>query len=271
MNTTRKSDMDLVRGIIAKAQEPPTRPSAMPSSAASSVTSDIWSYPSATESLRSIFGTTTNLSRSDLCEMLMGDFKADIIIVPAIRADEVSFIGGAVANFIGSKVGIVVIMVSLVLNGALAIWLVASMVCCMTNQKKKNTLKRNIRDSAPSSRYATIRRRHRQVPMPDQSGCELWMKKLFRCNSETESDTLEISAPRTQTLDSSDDQRLGMEMANIAIRDPSPIAPPRNNPQPSNEPYANIVNRGFVTVTPPSPPPPNPFGQEAVDKPKSIN
>ena len=104
MNTTRKSEMDLVRGIIAKAQEPSTRPSAMPSSAPS-VTSDMWSYPSALESLRSIFGTTTNLSRSDLCEMLMGDFKADIIIVPAIRADEISFIGGAVANFIGSKGG----------------------------------------------------------------------------------------------------------------------------------------------------------------------
>ena len=138
MNTTKKSEMDLVRGIIAKAQDltspPPPMPSIAPSNARSD-TSDIWSYPSAADSLRNIFGTTTNLTRSDLCEMLMGDFVADIIIVPAIRADEVSFIGGAVANFVGSKVGIVVIMVSLVLNGALVIWLVASMVCCLTNRK----------------------------------------------------------------------------------------------------------------------------------------
>ena len=291
MNTSRKSEMDLVRGIIAKAQDLSTPSPPMPSVApteAPSATSDFWSYPSAANSLRDIFGTTTNLTRSDLCEMLMGDFKADIIIVPAIRADEVSFIGGAVANFIGSKVGIVVIMVSLVLNGALVIWLAASMVCCLTNRKKKNSLKRNIRDSAPSSRYSTIRRQRRREPMftdntkPEPLDCVTWIKKIFRCHdsrSETESDTMEISAPRAQILDSSDDQRLGVEMANVAVRDPSPpspspVAPPRNIPQLTNEPYANMtfINRGLLTtpkVSPPSPPPPNPFGREANDQTKS--
>ena len=110
---------------------------------------------------------------------------------------------------------------------------------------------------------------------PEQHGCVTWIKSVFRCDSrsETESDTIEISAPRAQTLDSSDDQRLGMEMANVAIRDPSPspVAPPQNIPQLTNEPYANMtfINRGLLTVPPPSPPPPNPFGREADDQTKS--
>ena len=242
-----------------------------------------WNYPPATDSLRNIFGTS-NWSRTNLCEKLIGGFAGDIIIVPALRANEVSYIGGSIASFIGSKLGIMVMMASLVLNGALTIWVIASTGCCFMHQKKKNSLKRNLRGSAPSSHYSTIRRTRRRLSNPSDdstvqdhsgNGCE-WFRRVFRCQnrSESETDTLEISAPRVP-LESSDDQRLGMEMDNIAIRDPTPtpVAPPRNSPNSppvmSIEPYANVsANRGLQGLSsplsvPPSPPPPNPFGRDA--------
>ena len=271
---------DIVTEIIAKAQN--LKPYTTPEAPYNDPNNDSanWNYPPATDSLRNIFGTL-NWSQANLCEKLIGGFAGDIIIVPALRANEVSYIGGSIASFIGSKIGIVVIMASLVLNGALAIWLIASTACCFMHQKKKNSLKQNLRESAPSSRYSTIRRTRRRVPAfsddsaaPDQNGngCG-WLRRVFRCHdrSESETDTLEISAPRAP-MESSDDQRVGMEMENIAIRDPTPppAAPPRNSPPViTNEPYANIsVNRGLQGLSsplsvPPSPPPPNPFGRDA--------
>ena len=169
VNTTHSGD--LVKEIIKKAQDLTTT-TPLPSATPTTLPKDEafkWSYPPAIDSLRKIFGTKANLTKADLCEKLMGDIVADIIIVPAMRADEVSFIGGSVSSFIGSQLGIVVIMVSLVLNGALAIWLIASTVCCMVNRKKKNSLKKDIRVSAPSSRYSTIRRTRRRIPSFDDN------------------------------------------------------------------------------------------------------
>ena len=275
------NSQDIVDGIIAKTQnlKPYTKPKTPNIDPKNDSVS--WNYPPATDTLRKILGTS-NWTKSNLCEKLIGGFEGDIIIVPALRANEVSYIGGSIASFIGSKIGIMVMMLSLILNGALTIWVIASTGCCFMHQKKKNYLKKNLRGSAPSSHYSTIRRARRRAStisddskVRDQSGngCG-WFGRVFLCQSrsDSETDTLEISAPRAVPMESSDDQRMGVEMENIAIRDPPtppPAAPPRNSPPAiASDPYANIsANKGLQGLSAPltvssSSPPPNPFGRD---------
>ena len=263
---------DIVDEILAKAMDlsPYTTPSTPNDTKIETESS--WNYPPAMESFRHIFGTS-NWSQADLCKKLIGGFQGDIIIVPALRANEVSYIGGSIASFIGSKLGVMVIMGSLVMNGALTIWMLGSTACCFMHRKKKNTLKRVVRESVPSSRYSTIRRTHRRAPtcskksVVEQSSCD-WISKMFRCTDRTESEAETIEMPNRAILDSSDEQRLDVDVQDIS---PAPAAPPRNSPPGATDHYSNIsIRQGLQGLssplpTPPSPPP-NPFGRDATKR-----
>ena len=261
---------DVVDEIIAKAQNLPPYTTPKTSNDTDIDLESTWNYPPAMESFRKIFGTS-NWSQSDLCKKLIGGFRGDIIIVPALRANEVSYIGGSIAAFIGSKIGIMVIMGSLVMNGALSIWLLGSTACCFMHRRKKNSLKRTVRESAPSSRFSTMRR-HRRVATcsdkssNDQANCGDWFTTMFRCSTDrTESEAETIEMPNRAIMDSSDEQRVDVD-----VRDDSsaPAAPPRNSPPGATDHYSNISICQAMSSPLPAPPSPpsNPFDRAAVKR-----